>query len=47
MNKIIKLLLKLNNSKVLLLMVEILQTITGKLLDIYLPFVKDSGFSAE
>lgn len=47
MNKIIKLLLKLNNSKVLLLMVEILQTLTGKLLDVYLPFVKESVLNAE
>ena len=47
MDTLIKLLLKINKNKVLVLMIEILQTMAGKLLDTYLPFVKEAVINAE
>ena len=47
METLIRLLLKINKNKVLVLMIEILQTMAGKLLDTYLPFVKESVINAE
>lgn len=47
METLIRLLLKINKNKVLVLMIEILQTMAGKLLDTYLPFVKEAVINAE